>query len=82
MPTLSFNVTDNRYDRIAKAIPAWNEAHPDRAVATEDAFAKEAFLEVLQDYLARYRIARAASIQDQLAECSDGTFAQITGLLG
>lgn len=82
MPTLTFNITQDRFDRTAKAILAWNEAHPENPAVDENDFAKQAYVEHLQDYITRYRNTRISMVQDKLGTCSDSTFSQVTGLLG
>ena len=81
MPDISFNISSGRFANISKAIAAWNLENPNDPSTDENDFAKRSLIINEQNYLVKWQMTRAASINDQLLTVSDATWNQVTGLL-
>jgi len=82
MPTLSFTISQAKFDKLSNALAAYNAQNPNEPLADENAFAEVALRSFAQIYLTHYREQRIATVKDQLATCSEAIWNQVTGLLG
>lgn len=82
MPTLTFNINQNKYDQIANAIDAWNILHPEDYINNADDFAKRCFTTYLTTLLDGYSRRRTREVSEKIASCNVSTWNQIKSLLG